>query len=537
MTDHPDAEPGAEHLDEEVLDDEAAPTLDIIPLDRAYLTSPEVLGALGGVVLGFLVLIWPNRSDRILARLVGLALLWLAVTMLVRAFGARPVPTGSVVVALAFAAGGAFLLLSPNQSEEALGRMIGVGAVVAAARTGPDGERHVARVVVLVAAGLLLFVFPRASLALVTTVAAAVWIVFSTIVLIASLDSRRVGTTSYRGAYGLVMQWLDDRPKTATARQALYDKILFDGPHARRRTVRFFSLMTFASLIAATGVIGDSTAVVIGAMLIAPLMTPLMATALALVMGWPNRLARSGIIAAGGIVTAIVIGVLLGLMAPMVIDTATNTQIVSRSSPTVLDLFTAVAAGAAGAYALSRPDVSDSLPGVAIAISLVPPLSVVGIAYSQADWAAGNGALLLFTTNMVAILTIGGLMFIVTGVTPLRRVAASQKRLTAALAGVAVLSVLVVGSLFLNGTRAAAALFEEGATEAAVDEWLSATEAHRVVDVTTVDDKVTAVVVGPSEGLPPAAQLAARLSDALGRSITADVRHVVEERTVATGPT
>jgi len=171
-------------------------------------------------------------------------------------------------------------------------------------------------------------------------------------------------------------------------------------------------------------------------------MTPLMGMAISLVMGWPNRLTRSAVVAAAGILLAISIGLLLGWIAPTVIDTTTNGQILARSTPTILDMITAVAAGAAGAYGLSRPDVSDSLPGVAIAISLVPPLSVVGIAYSQSDWEAGSGALLLFATNMVAILIVGGITFVFTGVTPLARITENQHRVRTAVVMTCTVAVL-----------------------------------------------------------------------------------------------
>ena len=149
---------------------------------------------------------------------------------------------------------------------------------------------------------------------------------------------------------------------------------------------------------------------------------------------------------------------MLAVILPASVDIATNSQIVSRSLPTVLDLVIAVAAGAAGAYALSRPDVSDALPGVAVAISLVPPLSVVGITWSQGAWDESFGALLLFATNMCAILVVGGVTFILTGVTPVRRVAENQRRIRASLAGLAALATIVVGALLLNGLDIARAI-------------------------------------------------------------------------------
>ena len=279
---------------------------------------------------------------------------------------------------------------------------------------------------------------------------------FAAVAIATSLDPTVDGVASMGESQGLVRAWLDARHKTADDRRTLYAKILYEGPDTRRRLARFLILMTFAAVIASMGVVTDSTAVVIGAMLIAPLMTPLMGTAISLIMGWPGRLRRSALVAGGGIVLAITVGVVIGLVAPTEIDTLANTQITARSNPTMLDLITALAAGAAGAYGLSRPDVSDALPGVAIAISLVPPLTVVGIAYSQGDVGSGNGALLLFTTNMLAILIMGGVTFILTGVTPLARLTDQQHRIQTWLGTVAVAAVAVVGLLALNGPRSPA---------------------------------------------------------------------------------
>jgi uncharacterized membrane protein len=91
-----------------------------------------------------------------------------------------------------------------------------------------------------------------------------------------------------------------------------------------------------------------------------------------------------------------------------VISIENNTQFSSRTSPRLIDLYAALAAGAAGAFAISREDVADSLPGVAIAISLVPPICVAGIALAEGEWTAAGRAMLLFLTNFLSILLAGG---------------------------------------------------------------------------------------------------------------------------------
>ncbi len=510
-------------------------------IDTALLTSPAVLRSIGGIAIGLAMLAWPDRSDRVLARLIGLAFIWLAAVALRKWASGRPRDWFAGVAAAATLAMGAVLFIAPDQSTIFLGRLLGAALVGLAAlsayrlwrTTQPDWAR-LALYGLAAAIGLLLIVMPEAAIGTVTALGAIWAVTVSALMLVVSLDARTDGVATYSDTTELVSTWLRDRPKSVDARQSLYDKILYEGPTTQTRVIRFFALMGFAAVIASMGVITDSTAVVIGAMLVAPLMTPLMGMAISLVMGWPNRLTRSAALAAGGIVFAISIGALLGLISPTIIDTTTNSQILARTSPTILDLITAVAAGAAGAYGLSRPDVSDSLPGVAIAISLVPPLAVVGISYSQGDWTAGHGALLLFATNMIAILLVGGLTFILTGVTPLQRVAESQHRVRTAVIVTCTFAVFIFGALLLNGAEVTENTVRQSTIESTVDDWLPEDAMHRLVSVDIKGSTVTAVVVGPSTGLPEVTALADTLSDELDKTITVNVSLVVEERLTAT---
>jgi uncharacterized membrane protein len=247
-------------------------------------------------------------------------------------------------------------------------------------------------------------------------------------------------------------------------------------------------------------------------------------------MGWPNRLLRSSAIALLGIVLTIGISYLLTRVAPATFDASTNDQIVSRANPTIIDLITATAAGAAGAYGLSRRDVSDALPGVAIAISLVPPLSVVGIAYAEGEWSAGNGALLLFTTNMLAIIAMGGLVFVITGVTPLAQVAANQQRVRTATASLVALTGIVLSALLLNGAEITANAFEAGTINRVTKEWMDEYERFDLVETRLDGKTVTVVLIGPPSGTPEAEDLHAALEEELGREVITDVRVVLQRR-------
>jgi uncharacterized hydrophobic protein (TIGR00271 family) len=522
----------------------------LAPIDTKLLTSPTVLRSVVAIVVGLALLAWPNVTDRIVSRLIAAALVWLALDALRSWWSSESRDLLSVLLSLATLIGGVFLLLSPDRSALFLGRLIGqiiVGyALYSTYKTlrsrrdtereeGDQGSGHLSLYGLFAAMGFALIVATEGVMGVFLAAGAIAAIAVSLLMLGISLDARTEGEATYDDTANVVLTWLNDRPKSADARQTLYDKILYEGATTQTRIFRFFVLMGLSAAIASMGVITDSTAVVIGAMLVAPLMTPLMGMAISLMMGWPNRLRRSTVVALGGIVFAIGIGVLFGFVAPAVIDTATNGQIIARTSPTVLDLITAIAAGAAGAYALSRPDVSDSLSGVAIAISLVPPLTVVGIAYSQADWSAGNGALLLFATNMITILLVGGVTFILTGIIPIQRAADNQYRVRTATYTTVAAAVLIIGSLLINGAEVAINTFQQSTVESEIDSWLSEASTHRLVSAQLDGDVVNVVVIGPSDGLPELQTLADRLTDELDKTITVNVGLVVEERLSASG--
>jgi uncharacterized hydrophobic protein (TIGR00271 family) len=186
--------------------------------------------------------------------------------------------------------------------------------------------------------------------------------------------------------------------------------------------VDFFVMIALSSAIASFGLLLNSPAVIIGAMLVAPLMAAIFGLSLGVVRG-DLRLLR---LATSATLRGVLLSILLAVLLTLVIPTATpQGEILSRTKPNLLDLGVALASGAAGAYALCRKDVSTALPGVAIAAALVPPLATIGI--GLALWQRGlpggagiaGGALLLFITNLVAISAAGGLVFLWLGFRPI----------------------------------------------------------------------------------------------------------------------
>ena len=166
----------------------------------------------------------------------------------------------------------------------------------------------------------------------------------------------------------------------------------------------FGALISLSTLIAALGLVRDSGAVVIGAMLVAPLMTPLVAMGFALVQG-NLKLIRSALRSvAWGFAIALLIGASIGLMLRLLAPgLEISNEMANRGSPNFLDLVVALASGVAAAYAMGRPNLISALPGVAIAAALVPPIATSGLALTMGDLALAGGASLLFFTNIVAI--------------------------------------------------------------------------------------------------------------------------------------
>jgi uncharacterized hydrophobic protein (TIGR00271 family) len=304
-------------------------------------------------------------------------------------------------------------------------------------------------------------------------------------------------------------------------------KLFIEGATSRRRLVNFFALLLLATVIATYGVLSDSTATVIGAMIVAPLMGPIMATTAAVIMGSAGRAGRALALVGLGVITVIALSYVLTLIVPSVIISFTdNSQITSRVNPGLLALLTALASGAAGAFIVAREEIADSMGGVAIAISLVPPLCVVGISLSQGQWDAAEGALLLFVTNFVAILLAGGLVLWVSGLNDVGEAGVHHRTRRRGYALIVVATLLVAIPLSLTAGRvlldARDTLTARGQTLA----WLDGTSLD-LVSVTVNGNMVATVVAGADD--PPRPQtLATQLATALGRPVVVDL-HVVRE--------
>ncbi len=161
----------------------------------------------------------------------------------------------------------------------------------------------------------------------------------------------------------------------------------------------FVALVCLSTLIASLGLVRDSASIVIGAMLVAPLMTPLVGTGLALVQGNLVLIRCTSRSVLLGFCLVFGIGFLLGVLLP----SQMTPEMLSRGSPNVIDLAAAFIIGMAAAYASARPKLSSVLPGVAIAAALVPPIATSGIALAIGQPLIAAGAVLLFVATCVAV--------------------------------------------------------------------------------------------------------------------------------------
>ena len=177
-------------------------------------------------------------------------------------------------------------------------------------------------------------------------------------------------------------------------------------------TIQFCFILTLSTIIATLGLMADSAVIIVGAMLIAPMMKPIIALAYSLVISHKKLAVRAAITLALGILLTILVSG--GVEQIFDLKGETN-QILARIHPSLIDLGVAIAAGIAAAMANVRRNVADSLPGVAIAVALVPPLCVVGIGLSLFNWQIALGAAFLFSVNLLAIIFCAGFVFLLEG--------------------------------------------------------------------------------------------------------------------------
>ena len=219
-------------------------------------------------------------------------------------------------------------------------------------------------------------------------------------------------------AYKTIRDWLsgwhylEEQPVSKKEVEELVKRGSVSGPP-------FYFMLITSSVIATLGLLSNSAAVIIGAMIIAPLMSPIVAVSYWLLTGKRNLLFRSLLTVFVGTVVSIAVAFLITILIGWKLA---GSEIIARMSPNLLDLGVALAAGAAAGFAYTRSGVSNSFAGIAIAVALVPPLCTVGIAMAVGQDVSAEigmdvesfdplGPLLLYITNFIGIVFSASIVF------------------------------------------------------------------------------------------------------------------------------
>ena len=290
----------------------------------------------------------------------------------------------------------------------------------------------------------------------------------------------------------------------------------------------YYVMMTLSAGIASLGLLLNSAAVIIGAMLVAPMMTSLVGVGMGIVQGDSALLRLSLRTLLTGTAVVIVVSGLVGLAAR---GAPLTSEMMARTSPNLLDLAVALLAGAAAGYASAREDVASALPGVAVAVALVPPLATFGLTAAAVQSAAALGSFLLYITNLVGIVAAGAIMFLWMGFRPNIAEKPRAQTFRGGVLGTAVLGLLVaavLGVLTFQGLREGAIrgqiddVLEEHIAilgpRARVSEWRA--DIGQVVDVkifVETEEEITTAQV---------AQMQRALADRVDRPVALDVTEI-----------
>lgn len=227
------------------------------------------------------------------------------------------------------------------------------------------------------------------------------------------------------------------------------EEILWQAQEMVSDTLDYYVLIVISALLASLGLLLNSTAVIIGAMLVAPLMQPLIGFSSGIVTGQIELAGRALVTLLEGVLLAFVIAIGIVLIVPVDLPTA---EMLARTSPGVLDVGVALASGIVGAYATARKDIPAALAGVAIAAALMPPLCTVGLMLGMGIFELALQAALLFLINIACISLAALAVFAWVGLRP-QLVEASRRRRGASWLVVALLAALTAAALLYAGQR------------------------------------------------------------------------------------
>lgn len=501
----------------------------------AWLNQATVKGSVL-ILAGTAMTVATRDSDRHVAPILG----WLLIAWSLSELWFRVVRRAAAhdLAGLAFPfallVGGIVLVVNPGPALSIIPGMALVARSVVLLwrhlRTGNTPRRHVPlmQIAILFLVGAVMIALPESLVLGVRALIGGLAVVIGGILLARGLgpeNREEILALDVRGAGTLTRDWLRDQRLDATRVQEISATVFFEQPRRGPKLASFWVMMCLATAIATFAVIQDSTAVVIGAMLVAPLMTPIVGIAAGLVNGQVGRLLSSLILVIAAVVVAVFIAWIIAAWLPSVGDLANNSQITSRVEPNMLDLCIAVAAGAAGAYATVDPRVSSSLSGVAIAVALVPPLAVVGVTLEAGLTGDAMGAFLLFTTNLVSIIVAGSIVLILTGFARLSFRKEDRERQWRVVGPVLLGMVLVIVPLSITSVDIWQSSNDQATAERVINAWLPKDRDLNQVSLDVSGNTVNLVLTG-SDTAPDVDELQRELNAALDEKVTLVVRVV-----------
>ncbi len=283
---------------------------------------------------------------------------------------------------------------------------------------------------------------------------------------------------------------------------------------------QFAVMITLSALVAIMGLDADSPALVIGAMLIAPLMAPVLGVAASASMALGKQAARTALTVILATAGVILLSYLVAKLLPG--NDSLPNEVLARTRPDVRDLVVGLAAGAAGAYATVRSDMSSSLPGVAVAVALVPPLCAVGYLLESGDYLLARGAFTLYFANLCAIVFAGTIVFVITGLVPQRRLATMSPWVIAGLVAAAVATVLIAIPLGRTTLAAVETARENTDVREEVQAWIG--ERNLEIDRIDRDDRTIDIFLEGTDQADFTENLRPRLIPILGEGVIVNVR-------------
>ena len=326
----------------------------------------------------------------------------------------------------------------------------------------------------------------------------------------------------------LIRRWRQRPDWSESERRVVVADLMPEGFERRRFLARFVTLSVLSTVLASFGLISNSIATLIAGMLLDPLMTPVLGIAASMVFGQPTRVLRALATVGGGTLVAIATGWLVAAISPGFASTDDLTsELLLRTSPSLLDLGVAVAAGVSAGYVLTHREANSVIPGVAIAVALVPPLAAVGVLLNIGATDEARGAFLLYATNLGAIILAATAMLLVSGFVPGDIRGGSRRSVRAGFAFTAALLLVIAVPLAAQTFEVIEERNFQRAVNDAIQEW-DPTASSIEVTTSLDNDRGSVIVVVSTLDPEPAERLAVLIRDGTGRPVDVEVEYLLK---------